>query len=67
MTKSQKTDYKKLSAELDEILAKLQSPDLDVDEALKAYERGVAITKELETYLKEAENKIQKIQGTNNT
>lgn len=60
MTASE-TDYKKLSEELDEIIAKLQSPDLDVDEALKAYERGTIIAKELETYLKKAENKIKKV------
>lgn len=59
MTK--KLDYKKLSAELDDILDKLQSPDLDVDEALASYERGMTIAKELEKYLKDAENKIQKV------
>ena len=54
-------DYKELSAELDEILDKLQSTDLDVDEAVAAYERGMAIAKQLEGYLKTAENKIRKI------
>ncbi len=56
-----KIDYWKLNAELEEILAKLQSTDLDVDEAVAAYARGMTIAKELEMYLKEAENKIQKI------
>jgi exodeoxyribonuclease VII small subunit len=58
---TKKTDYTKLNAELDEILVKLQSSDLDVDEAVKAYERGMNIAKELEAYLKQAENKIKKI------
>jgi exodeoxyribonuclease VII small subunit len=58
-----KIDYKKLSAELDEVLAKLQSADLDVDEAVKAYERGMKLAKELEAYLKEAENKITKVKA----
>lgn len=57
------TDYKKLSEELDEVLAKLQSADLDVDEAVAAYERGMAIAKQLETYLKQAENKVTKIKA----
>ncbi len=56
-----KIDYKKLSAELDEILAKLQSSDIDVDEAIKVYERGMQVSQQLETYLKTAENKITKI------
>jgi exodeoxyribonuclease VII small subunit len=59
-----KIDYKKLTAELDEILARLQSADLDVDEAVAAYERGMAIAKQLETYLKEAENKVTKLKET---
>jgi exodeoxyribonuclease VII small subunit len=60
---TKKIDYQKLSEELDEILAKLQSSDLDVDEALKAYERGMDIAKELQVYLKTAENKVTKIQA----
>lgn len=56
-------DYQALNAELSEILAKLQSEDLSVDEALKGYERGIAITKELEKYLKTAENKVTKIRA----
>ena len=58
-----KADYKSLNSELDDVLLKLQSDDLDVDEAVKLYERGIAITKELETYLKEAENKVSKIKA----
>lgn len=56
-------DYQALNTELTEILAKLQSEDLSVDEALKGYERGIAITKELEKYLKTAENKVAKIRS----
>lgn len=60
---TKKTDYKSLNTELDELLAKLQSEDLDVDEAVALYERGIAITQELEIYLKEAENKVAKIKA----
>jgi exodeoxyribonuclease VII small subunit len=58
-----KSDYKSLNAELDEVLLKLQSEDLDVDTAVALYERGIEITKELERYLKEAENKVSKIKA----
>lgn len=61
MTK--KTDYKSLNEELDEVLAKLQSDDLDVDEAVGLYERGIAIIKELENYLADAENKVTKLKA----
>jgi exodeoxyribonuclease VII small subunit len=58
-----KSDYKSLNAELDEILVQLQAENLDVDQAVELYERGIEITKELETYLKEAENKVEKIKA----
>lgn len=57
-------NYQQLSSELDEIVAKLQSTDIDIDDAVKAYERGAVIIKELENYLKTAENKISKIEPT---
>jgi len=62
MTKN--IDYKALSAELDDVLEKLQSGDLDVDEAVKAYERSMEISKQLETYLQEAENKVIKVKAS---
>lgn len=58
---SEQINYQELSQELDTILAQLQSDDFDIDEALKLYERGIAITKQLESYLKTAENKVTKL------
>lgn len=55
------TNYRLLSDELDQILDSLQSADLDIDESLKRYERGMVIIKELEAYLQTAENKVTKI------
>lgn len=60
---AKKTDYKALNRELDELLAKLQDDELDVDEAVALYERGIAITSELEEYLKNAENTVAKIKA----
>lgn len=54
-----KLSYRELSDELDNIVNGLQTDDLDVDEAIKRYERGMEIVKSLEEYLKEAENKIK--------
>jgi exodeoxyribonuclease VII small subunit len=56
-----KPDYRALSAELDELLTKLQSGELTIDEAVPAYERGLKLVKELETYLKTAENTVKKL------
>lgn len=57
---AEKTNYKKLSTELDEILDNLQSGGVDIDEAMKLFERGQKIVAELQKYLKTAENKISK-------
>ncbi len=59
-----KNNYKALSNELDEVLAKLQSDDLDVDQAVALYERGMKLAKELEAYLKDAKNKVTKIKSS---
>lgn len=61
ITVTEKNDYQMLSAELDGVLAKLQNPDIQVDEAIKLYERGLALVAQLEKYLKQAENKLTKI------
>lgn len=60
---TRKIDYKALNRELDEILVKLQADELDVDAAVELYERGIKITKEIEAYLQDAENKVSKIKA----
>ena len=57
-----KTDYKTLSAQLDDIVEQIQSGEMDIEVATVAYEKGMAIIKQLESHLKLAENKITKIQ-----
>ena len=53
-------DYQALSQELDQIVTKLQLDDVAIDDALKLHTRGIEITKQLEKYLKEAENTVTK-------
>ena len=53
--------YTELKHELDEVLDSLQSDDIDVDDALRSYERGMELVKLLEAKLKTAENKITKL------
>ena len=56
-----KVDYRSLREELDAIVADLQQNDLDVDVAMQKYERGLELIKQLEAYLKTAENKVTKL------
>ena len=46
---------------LDEIIEKISSKALPLEESLALYEEGVKITKALEEALKEAESKVEKI------
>jgi exodeoxyribonuclease VII small subunit len=54
-------DYQTLYEQLDTVLAKLQAPDVHVDEAVKLYEEGLKLVDALEKHLKQAENKIEKL------
>jgi exodeoxyribonuclease VII small subunit len=61
MAASKKTDYQTLSAELDGVLAALQQPDVQVDEAVKLYEQGLKLVTQLEKHLQQAENTLTKL------
>lgn len=61
MAQKKAASYQEMNKELESLLSDLQSSDMDIDEALKAYERGMELVKDLEAYLKTAENKVIKI------
>jgi exodeoxyribonuclease VII small subunit len=56
-------DYQALNEELQTILAGLQRDDLDIDEALQSYERGLKIIKQLDQYLTGAENRVTELKA----
>lgn len=45
-------------AELNELVAWFDQPDIDVDEALKKFDQGIKLTEAIKKQLAEAENKI---------
>lgn len=55
--------YADLRTELDELLMWFENDDIDVDEAIDKYEQAIKLTKQLETYLKQAQNKVLKLKG----
>jgi exodeoxyribonuclease VII small subunit len=64
MPKSKPTiDYQALQAELDSVMAELQREDLDVDTALKHYQRGLELVEQLQKYLETAENKVTELKA----
>ncbi len=58
--KSDTFDYTEKSGELEAVLQRLQSADVQLDEATKLYEQGTKLVGELEAYLKQAENTVRK-------
>lgn len=54
-------NFKQMQSELDETLSKLQSSELDIDKALELYKQGTKQIAELEKYLANAKNEVQKI------
>jgi len=58
-----KPGYNDLKDELDNIMAQLQRDDLDVDQALKLYQRGLELVKKLEQHLKSAENTLTELRA----
>lgn len=53
--------YQELSSELDSVLAELQDPNVQVDEAVTLYDRGTKLIAQLENRLKQTESKLTKL------
>ncbi len=56
---SQPPDFEALLAELETLVERLEHGDLPLDEALKTFERGVALTRQCQSALKAAQQKVR--------
>jgi exodeoxyribonuclease VII small subunit len=54
-----KPDFERSLARLEEVVRKLESPQLSLDEAMKLFEEGVALSRECQKQLEEAEGKVE--------
>ncbi len=54
-------NYSELKNKLNQIIDKIQSPDTELDEAIKLHKEGETIVKELEAYLAQASQKIKSV------
>ncbi len=52
-------DLEKSLAELEKIVERLEAGDLTLDDSLKQFERGVALTRQCQTALRSAEQKVE--------
>jgi exodeoxyribonuclease VII small subunit len=57
-TKPKLPDFEKSLTELEALVAKLEQGDVPLEEALKTFERGVALTRQCQTALRTAQQKV---------
>ena len=58
-TTEEKIDFETALAELEALVANMESGELTLDESLQAFERGVKLARQCQTELKNAELKVQ--------
>ena len=58
-TESKTPDFEHSLAELEGLVERLERGDLPLDEALKAFERGVALTRRCQASLQAAQQKVE--------
>jgi exodeoxyribonuclease VII small subunit len=51
--------FEKSLGELEALVEKLESGDVPLEEALKTFERGIALTRECQTALKAAQQRVE--------
>jgi exodeoxyribonuclease VII small subunit len=54
-----KLDFEAAMRDLEELVERLETGDLPLEESLAAFERGVLLTRSCQTALKEAEQKVE--------
>lgn len=57
--KSEAFDFEKALKELETLVERMEAGDLSLEESLKDFERGVALTRACQKALAEAEQKVQ--------
>jgi exodeoxyribonuclease VII small subunit len=66
--KSEKSpDFERSLSELEALVAKLEQGDVPLEEALKTFERGVALTRQCQTALRTAQQKVEILLARNGT
>ena len=63
--KSKLPDFEQSLAELEALVAKLEQGDVPLEEALKTFERGVALTRQCQSALRNAQQKVEVLLARN--
>jgi exodeoxyribonuclease VII small subunit len=59
MMTTENINLEKLIAELESIVNKMESDDLNVEDSLKSYEKGISLVKNAQNKLKKIEQKVE--------
>ena len=57
--KKKTTDFEQSLQELETLVTRMEQGDLSLEESLKAFEEGISLTRECQTILAQAEQKVQ--------
>jgi exodeoxyribonuclease VII small subunit len=66
-TRSEQPDFEQSLSELEALVAKLEQGDVPLEDALKTFERGVALTRQCQTALRTAQQKVEVLLARNGT
>ena len=56
---ARKGDFEKSLARLEEVVKRMEGPDLSLDEAMKLFEEGVTLSRDCQKQLEEAEGRVE--------
>jgi len=56
---AKKAEFERSLSRLEEVVKRLESPQLSLDEAMKLFEEGVALSRECQRQLEEAEGRVE--------
>lgn len=56
---AKRPDFERSLARLEEVVRRLESPQLSLDEAMKLFEEGVELSRECQKQLEEAEGRVE--------
>ena len=59
MARNKPLDFEQALAELESLVERLEGGELPLEEALKAFERGVALTRQCQASLKAAQQRVE--------
>ncbi|MGB7438599.1 MAG: exodeoxyribonuclease VII small subunit [Candidatus Acidiferrum sp.] len=59
MEPPKKPDFERSLTRLEEVVRRLESPQLSLDEAMKLFEEGVELSRECQEQLEEAEGRVE--------